>query len=71
MDHALQFTALTIYFGVMLAVISSASRIRRLFVVITVFGFLFAFFAILQSVLSPQKYTAFTTLAWPHRSVPL
>ena len=52
---ALQLIAFSLFFFVLLASLDSASRIRRLFTVIAVFGFIFAFFAILQSVLSPEK----------------
>ena len=52
---ALHFFALALFFSVSLALVNSASRIRRLVVVLSVFGFVFAFFAILQSVLSPGK----------------
>jgi len=46
---------LLLFFSASLALIDSATRIRRLALVITVFGALFAFFAILQGVLSPSK----------------
>lgn len=49
------FIALLIYFSAMLAFIDSARRLRKIFYLITAFGFLFAFYAILQSVLSPNK----------------
>ena len=52
---ALHFFALALFFSVSLVLVVSAARIRRLVVVISVFGFVFAFFAILQSVLSPGK----------------
>src|SRR5215212_408376 len=52
---ALQLIAFSIFFTVLLASLSSATRIRRFFNVIAVFGFFFAFFAILQSVVSPDK----------------
>lgn len=52
---AIHFFALFLMFGVTLVLIDSATRIRRLAIVITVFGFAYAFFAILQSVLSPLK----------------
>lgn len=47
--------ALLIFFSALLVSLNSANRIRKLVILITVFGFLFAFFAILQSVLSPDK----------------
>lgn len=52
---AAHFFALFLFFAITLALLSSASRLRRMAAVVIVFGFLFAFFAILQSVLSPQK----------------
>lgn len=52
---ALHFLALFIFFAVSLVLIDSATKIHRLVRVITIFGFVFAFFAILQSVLSPNK----------------
>ena len=52
---ALHFFALFIFFAAALVFIDSAERIRKLVGVIAIFGFVFAFFAILQSVLSPGK----------------
>lgn len=52
---AMHFFALFLLFGVTLVLLDSAKRIRRLAIVITVFGFAYAFYAILQSVLSPLK----------------
>ncbi len=52
---ALHFFALALFFSVSLVLIDSAARIRKLVVTIAVFGFAYAFFAILQSVLSPGK----------------
>ncbi|MFL6466808.1 MAG: O-antigen ligase family protein [Pyrinomonadaceae bacterium] len=52
---ALQFTALAFFFGIMLASLTSIKRVGLLFTVIAIFGFAYSFFAILQSVLSPQK----------------
>jgi O-antigen ligase len=52
---AIHFLALALYFSLILVLIDSARRIRLLITLITVFGFGFAFFAILQSVLSPDK----------------
>lgn len=52
---ALHFLALGLFFSVSLVLVNSASRIRKFVVLIAVFGFAFAFFAILQSVLSPGK----------------
>jgi O-antigen ligase len=52
---ALHIFALCIFFGLALTYIDRARRLRRVVTVVTVFGFLYAFFAILQSVLSPDK----------------
>jgi len=52
---AIHYVALFFFLSVLLVLLDSASRIRRLAGVITVFGFVYAFFAILQSVLSPTK----------------
>lgn len=52
---ALHFFALGLFFSLALVLVDSASRIRKLVVFISVFGFAYAFFAILQAVLSPGK----------------
>jgi O-antigen ligase len=52
---ALHFFALLIFFAALLTYLDSAKRLRKIVAVITIFGFGFAFFAILQSVLSPSK----------------
>ena len=52
---ALHFFALLLLFAATIVLLDSASRIRRMAIVITVFGFAYAFYAILQSVLSPLK----------------
>jgi O-antigen ligase len=54
-ENALHFLALALFFSVALVMVNSVKRIRRLVLVITIFGFVFAFFAILQGVLSPTK----------------
>ncbi len=54
-NTAVYFLGLLIFFAAMLAFVDSAKRIRTLAATITVFGFAFAFFAILQAVLSPSK----------------
>jgi O-antigen ligase len=51
---ALHIFALCIFFTAGLVVIESASRLRRLATVLMIFGFVYAFYAILQSVLSPD-----------------
>jgi O-antigen ligase len=53
--NALHFLILGLLFSVMLALLDRAHRIRRVVLVITIFGCIFAFFAILQGVLSPTK----------------
>jgi O-antigen ligase len=52
---ALHFFALLIFFAALLTYLDSAKRLRKIVGVITIFGFGFAFFAILQGVLSPSK----------------
>ena len=52
---ALHIFALCIFFAITLVVIDTAGRLRRICNVITLFGFLYAFYAILQSVLSPER----------------
>ncbi len=52
---AFHFLALFIFLAVAMALIDSAGRLRRLVAVITIFGFAYAFFAILQGVLSPDR----------------
>jgi O-antigen ligase len=47
--------ALFIYFAITLAYIDNAKRIRTIVLTVTIFGFCYAFFAILQSFLSPNK----------------
>jgi O-antigen ligase len=54
-NSIIQFAALLIYFSAALAFVDSTHRIRTLVLTITIFGFGFAFFAILQSFLSPTK----------------
>ena len=56
---ALHLTALLIYFSAATAYIDSAARLRKVVLLITAFGFLYAFFAILQAVLSPNKIYGF------------
>ncbi len=52
---ALHFLALLIFLAAFLTFIDSAERLRKTVYVVTIFGFVFAFFAILQAVLSPNK----------------
>lgn len=52
---ALHFLALAIFLSVSLVFIDRASRLRKVVAVITFFGFAYAFFAILQSFLSPDR----------------
>lgn len=52
---ALHFLALFFILAVSLTFIDSAKRLRKMTSLITIFGFAFAFFAILQLVLSPTK----------------
>ena len=53
--NAFHFLALGLFFSVTLVLLHRAQRIRKVVLAITVFGFVFAFFAILQGVLSPTK----------------
>lgn len=43
------------FYAMALVYLESAGRLRRMVMVITVFGFIYAFYTILQSVLSPAK----------------
>lgn len=52
---ALHFLALFIFFAAFLAFVDSFKRLKTLVWLIIIFGFLYAFFAILQGVLSPDK----------------
>ena len=52
---ALHFLALLAFFSVSLTLVDSANRLRRLAIFLSVMGFGYAFFSILQSVLSPDK----------------
>ncbi|MEQ1604609.1 MAG: O-antigen ligase family protein [Pyrinomonadaceae bacterium] len=52
---AVHIFALSTFFLVTTSILDTAGRIRRLVNVLTIFGFGYAFFAILQSVLSPDK----------------
>jgi O-antigen ligase len=52
---ALHLFAFFIFLAAWLTFIDSVKRLRKVVWLITIFGFVFAFFAILQSVLSPQK----------------
>ncbi len=51
----IHFTALFIFFAAFSAFTDSFKRLKKLVILITIFGFIFAFFAILQSFLSPDK----------------
>lgn len=52
---ALHFLAFFIFFAALLAFADNTKRLKTLVWLITIFGFLYAFFAILQAVLSPDK----------------
>ncbi len=52
---ALHFLAIFIFLAASLSYIDSAKRLQKMVLVMTIFGFVFAFFAILQVVLSPHK----------------
>ena len=51
----IHWVALLIYFAAALAFIDSGKRLKKLLYLITIFGFIFAFFAIIQVVLSPTR----------------
>lgn len=51
----LHLFGLLLFFVVSMTLIDTAARLRKLVIIITVFGFVYAFYAILQSVLSPNK----------------
>jgi O-antigen ligase len=51
----LHLIALLIFFAAMLAYIDNAKRLRKIVLMITIFGFLYAFYSILQAVLSPTR----------------
>src|SRR4029079_12689296 len=53
--NALHFLALGLFFSAALVLFDSAKRLRRVVTILMIFGFIFAFFAILQGVLSPTK----------------
>ncbi|MFN0277246.1 MAG: O-antigen ligase family protein [Pyrinomonadaceae bacterium] len=52
---SVHIVALCIFFAATLAYLESAHRLRKQATFITVFGFIYAFYAILQAVLSPAK----------------
>ena len=52
---ALHLLALAIFLAAFLTFIDSSERLKKLVMLITIFGFGYAFFAILQAVLSPNK----------------
>lgn len=52
---AFHIFALCLFFALALTSLNTAARLRRVVTVLTVFGFVYAFYAILQSVLSPDK----------------
>ncbi len=52
---SIHILALAFIFSAFLIFIDSAKRLRKAVLVITVFGFIYAFYAILQAVLSPNK----------------
>lgn len=52
---ALHMLFLAAFFMIVLTSIDSAKRLKNFVAVLTIFGFIYAFYAILQSVLSPDK----------------
>lgn len=65
---ALHFLALAFFLSLSLVYLDSAARIRQMVGLISIFGFIFAFFAILQSVLSPTKIYGILERATPFGS---
>ncbi len=55
LSTAVHILALCAFMAAVLIYTDRASRVRRLVTLITVFGFVYAFYAIIQSVLSPNK----------------
>ena len=53
--YALHYFALLVFFAALLAFTDSLERVKKLVWLITIFGFVFGFYAILQYVLSPTK----------------
>lgn len=52
---AFHLLALGMFFSLTLVYLESAKRLRRIAVFLSIFGFIYAFYAILQSVLSPTR----------------
>ena len=52
---ALHIFALAVFFSLTLVYLDTAARLSRMVTVIMIFGFVYAFFGILQSMLSPDK----------------
>lgn len=52
---SVQILFLSIFFALTLYSLASAARLRRIVAILTIFGFLYAFYAVLQSVLSPDR----------------
>lgn len=66
---AFHIFALCLFFAAALVFIESAARLRRLATVLTIFGFAYAFYAILQLVLSPEAiYGVYKPQAMPFGS---
>ncbi|MEP6945222.1 MAG: O-antigen ligase family protein [Acidobacteriota bacterium] len=65
---SLHFLALGFFLSIALIYIDSARRLRQMVGLVAIFGFTFAFFAILQSVLSPTKIYGIFERATPFGS---
>ncbi len=52
---AFHILAISLIFSLFLVFIDSAKRLKKIVLVITIFGFIYSFYAILQMVLSPNK----------------
>lgn len=62
---ALHFAILGIYLALVLVAFNSASRLRNFGIFITIFGFAFAFFSVIQSILSPTSIYGILSAADP------
>jgi O-antigen ligase len=67
-ENAVHYLALFAVFAAVLAYVDGPKRLRKLVLLISIFGFLYSFFAILQSVLSPSKIYGISRFASPFGS---
>ncbi len=52
---AFHFVSLGLFFSLLLVYIDSAGRLQQIVALITIFGFIYSFYAIIQSMLSPTR----------------